>query len=327
MRPYYFILMLCMVVLACQPAEKQKNAESSTIEIPILQAELALEIPAKLGEGALWSNRLQQLWWVDIEGKKLHLFDPNTKENQSFEMPSRIGTVVEVANEDKVIVALEDGFYFFSWKENKLEFIVNPEAALSDIRFNDGKCDPQGRFWVGSMHLQQIAGAAGLYRLNRDLSVDQVLDQISISNGIVWSSDHSTMYYIDTPTGKVMAYDYDAATGDISNARVAVEIPENTSYPDGMAIDAEDKIWVAHWAGSAVYRYDPLSGETLLKVEVPAKNVTSIAFTGKDLMTAIITTASVGMDEEEAKKYPQAGSLFQVQIPVRGSLMASFKQE
>lgn len=327
MRPYYFILMLCMVVLACQPAEKQKNTESSTIEIPILQAELALEIPAMLGEGALWSDRLQQLWWVDIEGKKLHLFDPNTKENQSFEMPSRIGTVVEVANEDKVIVALEDGFYFFSWKVNKLEFIVNPEAALSDIRFNDGKCDPQGRFWVGSMHLQQISDAAGLYRLNRDLSVDQVLDQISISNGIVWSSDHSTMYYIDTPTGKVMAYDYDAATGHISNARVAVEIPENIGYPDGMAIDAEDKIWVAHWAGSAVYRYDPLSGGTLLKVEVPAKNVTSISFTGKDLMTAIITTASVGMDEEEAKKYPQAGSLFQVQIPVRGSLMASFKQE
>jgi sugar lactone lactonase YvrE len=322
------LLLLCSLLFfaACQSKEKSQSAKIETDDVLILKAELAYEIPSLLGEGALWSVGLQQLWWVDIEGKKLNLYHPSTNQNQSFDMPSRIGTVVEVANEDRVIVALEDGLYFFDWNTNTLEFIINPEASKPDLRFNDGKCDPQGRFWVGSMHMNQTTGAAGLYRLNRDLTVYQALDQITISNGIVWTSDHKTMYYIDTPTGKVMGYDYDPETGAISNPRVAVEIPQGTGHPDGMAIDVEDKIWVAHWGGAAVYRYDPLTGKTLLKVEVPALNITSVAFTGPELKTLLITSASVGMDENQVQNFPLAGSLFTVEVDVKGCTFSLFKE-
>lgn len=288
-----------------------------------LQAEMVLDAKATLGEGAFWHEGEQRLYWVDIEGRKLHLFDPATGQDREIAVGERIGTVVPT-QDGNALVALQNGIHLLRLDTEELTLIANPLES-GDIRFNDGKCDPAGRFWVGSMHLEQQENAAALYRMDHDGSVKKILSDKTISNGIVWTSDKKIMYYIDTPTRQVTAYDYDHATGDISNHRVAVEVPEGAGNPDGMAIDAEDKVWVAHYGGHAVIRYNPETGERMQKIEVPAPNVTSCAFGGDNLDTLYITTAREGMDEEGLKKYPQSGGLFRVKPGVRGAVFTLFK--
>jgi sugar lactone lactonase YvrE len=167
---------------------------------------------------------------------------------------------------------------------------------------------------------------ASLYRIDDDHSVHVMLDDVSISNGIVWTSDKKTMYYNDTPTLTVQAFDYDDRTGELSNRRVVVKIPKDSGYPDGMTIDAEDKLWVALWGGNCVARFDPLSGALLQKIAVPAPNVSSCAFGGKDLKTLYITTAREGLSEEKLKEFPLSGGLFSVEPGVMG-VPANFYME
>lgn len=283
-----------------------------------LHTTVTLEIDARayLGEGALWHPAEKKLYWINIKGKQLHIFDPQTKHNKTFDLPERIGTVVPVKN-GGVLVALQTGIYFMDTATGKIKLITNPLTDKA-IRFNDGKCDPAGRFWVGSMHLKQITGMATLYRMDIDHSVHTMVKDVTISNGIVWSGDKTKMYYVDSPLNTVDVFDYDNATGTISNRRVAVKIPDSIGGPDGMTIDAEDKLWVALWGGFAVGRFDPDTGELLQKVEVPAPNITSCAFGGDGLDTLFITTATQDMDEAQLKQYPLSGGVFSTRPGVKG---------
>lgn len=283
-----------------------------------MQAVLLLDAAASLGEGALWHPVDHKLWWVDIENGLLQVFDPETGENIQYEMGKRIGTVVPAAG-GTAIVALEDGIYSYDFAVKALTFLARAENHQADVRFNDGKCDPAGRFWAGTMAMSSGGpGMAFLYRYDPDGTIHTMLDSITCSNGIVWSHDKKKMYYIDTPTHQVREYNYDDATGGINFSRVAVEVPPEEGAPDGMTIDEEGHLWVALWGGSAVCCYDPLSGEKLRKVSVPALNVTSCAFGGKDMKTLFITSASIAMDEEAQQKYPQAGGIFSVVTDSKG---------
>ncbi|MGN6619271.1 MAG: SMP-30/gluconolactonase/LRE family protein [Ilyomonas sp.] len=279
-----------------------------------LKATLVLDAKAELGEGSIWNPIENKLYWINIEGKTLHIYDPETKKDIEFPTGSRVGTVVPV-KDGGVLVALQKGIYKMDTNNGDLSFITQP-IQDSSIRFNDGKCDPSGRFWVGTMALDQRKGAAVLYRMDKDKSIHTMVENVTISNGIVWTSDKKTMYYIDTPTGEVVAYDYDDATGEISNKRVAVKVEDGS--PDGMTIDENDHLWVALWGGNAVGCYDPKTGKLIQKVEVPAPNITSCAFGGKDLKTLYITTARGQMSDEQLKKYPQSGGVFSVQLNVKG---------
>lgn len=281
------------------------------------QVKIAFEIKSKLGEGAFWDDHHQRLYWIDIEGKKVYLYDPETKKNQEFDMPSRVGTVVP-KNKEEAVIALEDGIYMLNTKSGDINLLSDVEAEMTYNRFNDGKCDPNGNLWVGSMHLDQSAPKANLYKIAPDGQATKMLDSITISNGIVWTSDKKTMYYIDTPTGHIRAFDFDDKTSTISNERVAVVIPVSLGFGDGMTIDNEDKLWVGLWNGNAVARFDPLTGNLLEKIEVPAHNVTSCSFGGENFDTLYITTSSLDMNEAETKKYPLAGSLFEVKPGVKG---------
>jgi len=281
------------------------------------KAVLEYKIKAELGEGAIWNHQTQEFYWVDIEGKKLHIYNPQTKENKSFLTPSRIGTVVP-SGKESAIIALEDGMYSINTLTGDIKLFTKVESDQPDNRFNDGKCDPAGRLWVGSMHLEQINGRANLFRIDHDGTATKMLDSITISNGIVWTKDQKTMYDIDTPTGLIRAYDYDVTTGNITNERVAVEVPESLGYPDGMTIDAHDMLWVGLWNGNAVANFNPQTGKLIRKIEVPAHNVTACAFGGKDLDILYITTASVDMTPEELIKYPDAGSVFMAKPGVKG---------
>jgi sugar lactone lactonase YvrE len=282
-----------------------------------LKAELVLDAKALLGEGSIWHPEENKLYWVDIEGKALHIYDPLTKEDKQFPLGSRVGTVVPVKGSG-ALVALQSGIHKIDTRNGKLSFITNPLSDTVNLRFNDGKCDPSGRFWVGTLAMDSRKKGALLYRMDNDKSIHMMLDSVSISNGIVWTADKKTMYYNDTPTGTIQGFDYDDKTGAISNRRVVVRIPRGGGGPDGMTIDADGNLWVALWGSGTVGKYDPRTGELLQKVIVPAPNVSSCAFGGKDLDILYITTARVWVNEERLKQFPLSGGLFAVKPGVKG---------
>ena len=281
------------------------------------KAILEYNIKARLGEGAFWNHKTQELYWVDIEDQMLHIYNPQTKTNRSLPTPSKIGTVVP-KNTNETIVALQDGIYTMNLKSGDVVLLSDIESGLTENRFNDGKCDPSGRLWVGSMALNMQSYRANLYMVDTTGNAQLKIDSVTISNGIAWSSDQKTMYYIDTPTGMIRAFDFDNEIGAISNERVVVTVPDSMGFPDGMAIDSDDMLWVGMWNGNAVIRYNPQTGKVISKIEVPAHNVTACAFGGKNLDTLYITTASIDMTEEEKAAYPLAGSLFKADPGVKG---------
>ena len=307
------LLLVTLFMLGCANRNK-KNV-----------AVLAYEIDAKLGEGAIWNHSTNELFWIDIEGKSLHIYNPKTNKNRSLKTPSRIGTVVPI-NDKEALIALENGVSKINLKTGVINSFVDMENNLINSRLNDGKCDPSGRLWVGSMHLEQENGKANLYKIVTLGNLETMIDSVTISNGIVWTSDKKTMYYIDTPTSQIKAYNYNNSTGNITNPRVAVQIPTELGYPDGMTIDEEGMVWVGMWDGNAVIRFNPKTGDVLQTIEVPSHNITSCAFGGDNLETLYITTASIDMTDDELKKYPLSGSVFKVEPGVKGVKSSFFKE-
>ena len=282
-------------------------------------ASLILDAQATLGEGPIWDTRENALWWIDINEHKLNRFDPVGNDNQTWDVGQRVGTVVPRASSG-LMLAVQNGFAAFDPTSGKLEIVTDPESHLPQNRFNDGKCDPSGRFWAGTLELVEKNMQAGtLYCLFADGRVEPKVPEVGISNGIVWTSDKQTMYYIDTPTRRVDAFDYDDATGVISNRRPAIELPDDfVGYPDGMTIDSEDRLWVALWGGWGVVRFDPKTGAQLDRVEVPASQVTACAFGGPELKDLYITTARRDLQGPALEQEPHAGSLFHVKLDVAG---------
>jgi sugar lactone lactonase YvrE len=285
-----------------------------------LYAEHTLSAGAQLGEGAVWDWVKQKLYWVDIEGRMLHIYDPVTKEDISLSTGERVGTVVPLSG-DNVLVALQTGIHKMHTGTGALKLIINPPKDPG-TRFNDGKCDPEGRFWVGTISPDRKPNAA-LYCLDYNMNMRLVLSNITNSNGIAWSSDKTTMYYIDTPTRLVQAFDYNHTSGLIKNPRIAIRIPEGMGSPDGMTIDQEDKLWIALWGAGTVARFDANTGKLLQSVKVPAPNTSSCAFGDKDLKTLYITTARHKLSDKELDLYPLSGDLFEVKPGISG-IKASF---
>lgn len=276
---------------------------------------LVTDVVSTLGEGALWYQ--DRLYWVDIIGRRVHIYRPADESYRYIQLDAMVGTVVP-RRKGGLVVALQNGFAFLDEDTGKVTPIADPEADKPDNRFNDGKCDPEGRFWAGTMALDQRPGAGALYVLHPDGRVEQKLTGVTISNGICWNADATAVYYVDTPTQQVVRFDYDRATGHIENPKVVVEIDPADGSPDGMTIDSDGNLWIALWKGGAVVCYNPETGQRLHKVEVPARLVTSCAFGGPDLSDLYITTARVDLSEEELAAQPLAGRLFKTRVPARG---------
>jgi sugar lactone lactonase YvrE len=272
---------------------------------------------ALVGEGPLWDEDQGVLYWVDILSNKLYIYEPTSGENRAFDVGQHVGTVVLRAS-GGVMLAVYDGFAAYDLASQTLTMINDPEADLPNNRFNDGKCDPAGRFWAGSMAYNEQSTQGSLYRLDPDLSVHKMLSNIGISNGIVWSLDQRMMYYIDSTAHTVRAFDYNNATGDISNERVVITVPQEMGLPDGMAIDTEGMLWVAHFGGGTVRRWDPDTGQVLTTIELPATQITACAFGDQNLDTLYITSAATRLDDAALAKQPHAGALFSVKPGVRG---------
>lgn len=280
---------------------------------------------ATLGEGALWDRRIEKLWWVDIVDGNVHRFDPRTHTNETFHIGQRVSTVVPEEGGD-VLVTVKNGFARYSTASQTLEMLQVIEHLHEDVRFNDGKCDPWGRFLAGTMTEDGVRTIGKLYRLNNDSSVDVLLEGIGISNGIGWSPSGDTLYYIDTVTQRVVAFTYDGTTGAISDQRVVAEVASEEGAPDGMCVDADGMLWIALWGGGKVICLDPVSGERHAEVMVPgASLVTSCSFGGENLDTLFITTASVGLSREERDAQQNAGDLFVCKTETKGLPANVFK--
>jgi sugar lactone lactonase YvrE len=280
--------------------------------------ELVLDAKALLGEGAVWDDQKALLYWVDIEGHDVHIYDPKTKRDRKCPLGEQVGTVVPW-RDDKVAVALRRDFAELDIETGMIRRLGQPEGEHPNTRFNDGKADPAGRFWCGTMGSDSKGPVGKLYSLEKDGSIISHVDKIGCSNGLVWSLDSKIFYYIDTPTREVSAFDYDLSAGIIKNRRAAIQVPESEGWPDGMTIDAEGKLWICHWDGWRVNRWDPLSGKLLQTIKLPAARVTSCAFGGANLDVLYVTTARVGLKDEVLKSQPHAGGLFKIEnLGVRG---------
>ncbi|MDO1446979.1 SMP-30/gluconolactonase/LRE family protein [Rhodocytophaga aerolata] len=301
------------------------NHLSNSSSLNQLKVEVVVDAKAILGEGAIWDSRSKLLYWVDIMQGFVHSYNPANGQTHTSDVGQYVGTVVP-RHSGELLLAVKNGFSSLNPATGKLTPISNPEAHLPGNRFNDGKCDPAGRFWAGTMSLKQSTGAGSLYCLHTDLRVEKVIEQVTISNGLVWSSDHKTFYYIDTPTLEIAAYDYDLQTGKISNRRVAITVPKEEGSPDGMTIDAENMLWIAHYGGAQVARWNPYTGKKMQSVTLPVSQPTSCAFGGEKLNDLYITTCRENMKEEQLQKEPLAGALFRVSaMPVQGVLAYEFK--
>ena len=275
------------------------------------QADLVLDARADLGEGPLWDARSGELMWVDIMAGLVHRFDPESGTDRAFDVKQPVGAIVTRAAGGHVL-AMRDGFALWDGETTTLVAPIEPQRR--EIRMNDGAVDSRGRFWAGTMHIDNRRGEGALYCLDESGAAQVMLSGVTISNGIAWSLDETTMYYVDTPTQGIDAFDFDVETGAITDRRRIVKIDPESGSPDGLVVDAEGCIWLALWDGWEVRRYDP-DGKHIGTVAVPAARVTKPAFGGPDLTDMFITTAA---PEKPNPSQPYAGGLFHVRPGVAG---------
>jgi sugar lactone lactonase YvrE len=269
-----------------------------------MDIELAGNYRAEWGEGPIWWE--DSLYFVDIEGHKVLRHDPRESTEKIWEIGERVGTVVP-RQSGGLVVAGDSGFAFLDSASGEVTPLGDPESDKPNNRFNDGKCSPDGRFFAGTISLEKKTGAASLYRLDADRSVTRVIRNVTNSNGLVWTADGETMFYIDTPRLAVLAFDYESAGGSLHNERIAFSTDGVApGVPDGMAIDTEGNLWIAFCHGGCVVCFDQ-QGSELRRLEFPCREVTAPAF-GGELLEDLYVTTGIPKTEVEA----QAGRLFVV---------------
>jgi sugar lactone lactonase YvrE len=277
--------------------------------------DVAIRSEALLGEGPRWDAVARRLLWVDIEAGELHLFDPGRGEDRAIQLGSRVGAAAPTKDEDRILVALADRLALVDLADESLRTLVEIPHG-NGMRLNDGACDAAGRFWIGSMALDETPGAAALYRYSAG-SCECVLDGVTLSNGLGWSPDETTMYYVDSMTYRVDRFDFERDSGAISNRRPFATIERGAGIPDGLAVDDDGCVWVALWGGGALRRYTP-AGELERTIPVPAERVTACGFGGDDGRELYITTASFELGREERERQPLAGCVFVTDVGVSG---------
>ena len=277
-----------------------------------------LPVAAGLAEGPCWWAEKQVLLWVDIEASRIGLFDPQTARNNFLHLPAHVGAVVPTSAGD-LLLATATGFLRLDPSTEAVTLLSDPEADRPGNRFNDGKCDPWGRFWAGTMAYDFEPMAGALWRLDGDGRITRQRRQLTISNGLAWSQDRGTLYFIDSPTLKVMAFPLTSSGEIAAEPSICVQIPEDwDAVPDGMCIDAEGMLWIALFGGGCVTRWDPVSGQRLERLALPCRQVTSCCFGGPHLDQLFMTTARREMDAAAIKAEPLAGGLFQADVGVKG---------
>ncbi len=288
-----------------------------------MEIEIINEAGATLGEGPTWDAKTQTLYWVDILEKRLHYH--HADEYGFIQLDDMPGCLAP-CKDGNLIIAMSRASEEFAEERNRFASFEPTSAKVTTLafisepannRFNDGKCDPSGRFLAGTMNMDEKSPTGALYSFDGQ-SVTTLLDGIRISNGLAWSPDYKTFYYIDTPTRAVKTFDYDLSTGQIANQRVVISVPEAFGWPDGMTSDTDGNLWIAMWGGAQVTHWSPRNGELLEQIPLPAKNVTSCVFGGESLNELYVTSARKGLDNAEIAAYRHSGGLMRMETKVEG---------
>ncbi|KAH0624656.1 hypothetical protein JD844_032329 [Phrynosoma platyrhinos] len=283
-----------------------------------VKVECVIQENCKIGESPLWEEKENSLLFVDISGKKVYRWNSLTKDLQSISVADTVSSIALRKSGD-YIITLGTQFAALDWKKKSVTIINHVDKDKPNNRFNDGKVDPAGRLFAGTM-AEEIRPAVlerhqgSLYTLFPDHSVVKHFDKVSISNGLDWSLDHRTFFYIDSLSYSVDAFDYDLQTGKISNRRNMYKMEKEDSIPDGMCIDTEGKLWVACYDGGRPKKVPGfiLIGKRIQTVKLPVDKTTSCGFGGKDYSELYVTSGRGGMDEAMLLQQPQAGSIFKI---------------
>lgn len=288
-----------------------------------MEVEFIPNVKTKLGEGPIWDQQTQRLYWVDIEEKRLYHHEPETKKTDLIQLSQKISAFALTSDQEAVIV-VEDGFYFLDLMSGQLTPIQQVEKEKEDNRFNDGKCDAKGRFFAGSMSTAGKKEQGALYCLQLNLKVEEKLKPVGLSNGLAWSLDNQYLYFIDTPKQTVDQFDYDLESSAMSNQKQIIDFEKEEGVADGMTIDSEGMLWIAHYGGARVSRWNPNTGEKLSEIPLPALNITSCTFGGKNLNELYITSSIEGMKEDQFEKYPLSGRVMKVATTFTGTKAERF---
>lgn len=291
-----------------------------------------LTSPIDHGEGPVWDGRKDILYYVDIHSGNLHSYEYCSGKTNFINLEGDVTLVAPTVNPDVLIVAVNRSVLAIEWdgKKNlgKQRILTTVSEQFPKSRFNDGKSDKHGRLWFGTMGFEDSSGVEPdqgiLYKITEDNlnSPESVIAPVNISNGLCWNKKNNKFYYIDTPTKKVVEYDYDEHDGSIYNKKVVFNMDDHlaiTGFPDGMTIDEDDNLWVALWGGGAVIKINPKNGELLQVIALPAKHVTSVMWGGPKLDILFVTTSRFALDIKERKELPAAGAVFAItELGTRG---------
>ncbi|MES2826783.1 MAG: SMP-30/gluconolactonase/LRE family protein [Bacteroidota bacterium] len=265
-----------------------------------------------LGESPFWHAARQSVFWVDIEKGVLHEAWLSSGQFKKWSIGRHISLIVSGIG-DELILAAEGGILRFDPDLEKATDMMQINSGLPNQRCNDGNCDSKGRLWVGVMDKQCKDGYGSLYRIDRSLHATKMLDGLTIPNGLVWSADNTRMFFIDTLTRKVKAYQFDSESGSLQFERNVISIPEEMGLPDGMTIDSKGMLWIALYGGAAISKWNPENGVLLETIKIPALNVTNCIFVGNELDQLIVTSARENMTSAQLEQYPQSGNVFHIE--------------
>ena len=270
-----------------------------------------------IGESPVWSVREQALYWVDVEGRRVQRFAPESGSSKDWKMPD-VTSSIGLRRDAGLVAATRTGFVLIDTLNSEISPITHPEADQPGNRFNDGKVDRAGRFFAGTKNLANNAQPTGaLYRLEADGRAHEVTHGISCTNGIAWSPDDRTMYLCDTWVRRIYCFDFDVPSGTVANRRVFAELTAAGGYPDGLTVDADGFVWNAHYDGWRITRYAP-DGRIDRVLRMPVQHVTSIMFGGHDLRTLFVTSASIRLPDEARALQPLAGHVLAFEPGVAG---------
>ena len=281
-------------------------------------AQLFHDTKCRLAEGIFWHPIQHKLYWIDIEGKRIHRCNENASAHETCSVPEKIGTIAPMKN-GNLLAALASGIAEVNFNEETCDYKVKIDENNPQTRFNDGKCDTKGRFWAGTMDVEVEESIGSLYRIDSDYSYTSHVKNVGVSNGLVWSLEDQFFYYIDSPKGTITRYNFNSLSGEISNPEILLKIPKSDGSPDGMTIDNEGNLWVALWDGYKLIRVHPETGKITDQIKLPVPRVSCCTFGGKDLNTLFITTARDGLSEDQLRKYPLSGSIFRIDLDIKGT--------
>ncbi|MGY6251218.1 SMP-30/gluconolactonase/LRE family protein [Bosea thiooxidans] len=272
----------------------------------------------RLGESPVWSVREGKLYWVDSRGPAVFRWDPATAATESVAMPQIIGSIgLRRKGAGQLVIAMQNGLHGLDFDTGALTFLTDPEADQPENRFNDGRCDRHGRFWSGTMNDTRRDPTGALYRFDGDGRCTKMRDDIIVPNSVCWSPDDTVMYFADTYREIILTYRFHADEGAISDPRPFVETRGQKGRPDGSTVDIEGFLWNAEFGGGRVVRYTP-DGRIDRVIAMPVSQPSSCVFGGPDLDILYVTSATQRLTEADLEAQPLAGSLFAVDVGVRG---------